>query len=272
MQELVFYTCCHADVIIIYDCPKLIGHNNIRCVTICPCNSSQSGILFGNDVQMCAYSEHTTIKNIAEYFESLFDHEWNRNENWQNYTTKLSKKSCEFLLIHFGFIPSVRREWNKDDIYGTSYPKLCYQPKVIEMTTFVDTSIPKALVDEMSFVIYTRNELSKEFPNYEPKLSDFPKPLRNHVHNAINVLSRGGSITNILYIAIYEFLGIHITNYRMIIHNDFLLQCPNTVMDCDGTQWTLKFDPPASCLIGLTGGELEFISDHVVRVFQLILP
>lgn len=267
MKDFVFYTCFgYYSTIHIYNCPELKQYIDVRHVTICHCNPAQSGIVLGDNAQIRIYSEYRTIKNIANYVKSLFDHKWNHEENWQDDLTKLTKESCEFMLEHLGFIPSVKREWVVDDSIETSYPKLCYRPDVIKMTTFMGIEVPEALVNEMSFVISTRNELSVKFPNYEPELTDFPKPLQGYVHDAITALSHGGDITNILYIAIYEFLGIHITNHHITIHGDLLIKCPEL------PQWTLKFDPPKDCLTGLTGGELEFISDHVVRTFGLRMP
>lgn len=261
---MVFYMCSgHHNMVDICNCP---GPNYIIHITICPCNPKQSGIILGNGNRICIYSEYTTIKNIEDYFKSLSRNKWLRDENWQAENVKLTKESCEFLIDHLGFIPSVKRVWSTYSGVGYPIPKLCYDLVPIKMTTFMGIDIPQALVNEMSFVVDTRDELNVLFGNYEPQLMDFPKPLQDHVYNAITALSRGGDITNILYIAIYEFLGIHITNRRITIHRDLLLRCSKL------PRWTLKFDPPKDCLIGLTGGELEFISDHVVRTFGLAMP
>jgi hypothetical protein len=146
-----------------------------------------------------------------------------------------TSETCELLILEFGFVPMMKPDGTYDKDAGfTSIENMMARKLPIPKVKLMGVMIPQAFRKLMTAISDLRDILlddlfddSSSLEEESPKSSIrkfVPKELRNLIPKALAELQPGRCVTNVLYIYIYELLGMPLCPKKMIFHGDVLLE------------------------------------------------
>jgi len=158
----------------------------------------------------------------------------------------------------------------------------------IPTTQFMGVKIPEAFVkamrtridpqdlfriDASGDIVISGSEFS-ETDNcgvFELVIEMFPKEVRDHVVPALSKLQPGSHVSDPVHIWIYSFLGIPISNKRMIFHGDLLLEknFRNECMSGRLGDWRNETFEMLIEPYSITELQSEYITDEMIQTFNL---
>jgi len=207
------------------------------------------------------------------------DHEL---EYWLKNFGEISPRLCGIFHKLFGFIPFMTMNkkslviWDREKD-PTAYPDYQNLDKPTAMVQIMGIDLPKAVVIQMGFIRGAQEELGNIFANlkeFEPKLEEFPKYIREHVQPALLMLiSKDQSKCLVEYLFVYEMLGIPLTDSnKYFINGEDLIPLNNKNLIKNGKFYghdTFSVPPFPEFRNRLSHESVSYITDSMIHVYSL---
>lgn len=242
-------------------------------------NYEITGCPRGGNFNSCTFCDHHLVGDtilftitqevtiLLKHFESIAD-----PVKMESYTPSI--EMCEMLIAQFGFVPIMKPDSTYDADAGfTSMDEMMARKLPILKVKLMGVVIPKAFRKLMTVIDDLNDTLPDDLCEESPKspIRKFiPKELRNLIPKALAELQPGRCVTNVIYIYIYELLGMPVFSKKMIFHGDALLE-KNFRNECASGRFGHWKDESFSMHIrgSLTEVEHSYITPGMTRAFGL---